>query len=140
SWTAVVEALSKQSVVHLGVAGAGESETSWLSISANKVGERSGNVERLYDLAKGIVLQRDRTESRVKRVRLSDLSGASDRERVTLSFLAGNLALDANTIRLAGLRLTDESWQRVGDAVELKVTFGTGNVADEVQLTLVVDP
>lgn len=140
SWAAVVEALSKHPVVHLGGAGTVESQTSWLSISAKQVGQRSGNIERLYDLEQGVVLERDITKSLVKRSRLSDVSAGSDRERIALSFLIGRLANNADVLRQPELRLTDERWKRVGDSVELKVTFSTTNVADELKLTLVVDP
>ncbi len=140
SWAAVVEALSQQAVVQLDVAGTSESETSWLSISERKVGERSENVERVYDLAQGVVLERGTVDSQAKRWKLSDVSAASDRVRVAVSFLLGSLNVDADVLRLSDLRLTDESWKRVGDAVELKVTLGTDQIAAALQLTLIVDP
>jgi hypothetical protein len=139
SWAAVVEALAKQPVVQLGVAGSAVSETSWLSISEKKLSYRSENAERLYDLAQGLVLERGTADSQVKRFKLSDVAGASDRDRIALSFLSGSLAVEADALRLSDLRLTGESWKLIGDTVELKVTFGTGNVPDDLKLTLIVD-
>jgi len=140
TWAAVVEALSKQAVVQLGVAAQGESESSWLSISHGKLGRRVGEVDRLYDLRQGIMLERGTSDAQVKRFKLSDAGVALDRDRLALSFLAGNLIGEADVLRLPELRLREQSWSRQGDAVELKVTFEAEAAGDTWQLTLLVDP
>jgi hypothetical protein len=140
SWAAVVEALSKQPVVQLGVAESGESESSWLSISGGKIGRRSGDIERLYDLSQGVVLERGNSDAQVRRFQLSDTASASDRERVALSFLIGDLSVEADVLHMPKLRLTNQSWLRVEDIVELTVTFVANDSSNELRLTLVVDP
>lgn len=140
SWAAVVEALSKQPFVQLDVAGATESEISWLSLSTQQIGERSGEFERLYDWAQGVVLEHEKAAAHVNRARLSQRFVASDRDRIALSFLAGKLVRDFHTRPRLGLPPTEESWKRVGDNVALTVTFSAGNVADTLKLTMLIDP
>lgn len=140
TWAAIVEALSKQPIVQLGVAGISESEQSWLSISERRIGQRSEEIERVFDLAQGVVLERGTKDSQARRLKLSEFSAASDRARMALSFLSGSLNVDADVLRLPDLRVRDESWRHVGDAVEVKVLLETDQVADALQLTLMVDP
>jgi hypothetical protein len=140
SWAAVVEALSRQAVVRFGLVGTGESESSWFSLSSGQFSRRLGNVERLYDLRQGVVLERGIADAQVKRFKFSDASLSTDRERVAIALLAGNLNGEADLLRLPALRLREQSWSRKGGAVEVKVTFGAEAPGNELQLTLVVDP
>lgn len=140
SWAAVVEALGNRPVVQLGVGGATESETSWLSIADRKIGQRSRNVERVFDLAQGVVLERGREDSQAQRFKLSNALTTLDRNRIALSFLVGKLPKNMDELDLLDFQPTEESWKRVGDVVELKVTLGRVKGADSLTLTLLIDP
>jgi hypothetical protein len=139
-WADVVEALSRQEVVQLGVDGAGESESAWLSISRGMIGRRSGDLERLYDLHQGVVLERGISDSRIRRFRLSETASVRDREQVALSFLVGSRNVEGDFSRLRAMHVRKESWSRLDGLGELKVVFGSAASGESLQLTLRVDP
>jgi hypothetical protein len=140
NWAAVVKALSNQSVVQLGAAGANGAESAWMSLPGGKISRRSGDTERLYDLRQGVVLERGPSDVQIRRLRLSGITAASDLERVALSFLIGDPnSRQSNTLYFPEPRLLEQSSSRRGNTVELKVTFGSDKSGDELHMTLVVD-
>jgi hypothetical protein len=137
SWAAVVEALSKQPIVHLRPAGQSQSQTSWLSITAKKVGQQSESGMRLYDLVEGQMLERGTSDSQAQRIRLPEATTNVDTQRLLLDFLIGDFNADESR-RRKSVQVVEEGWSPVADGVELRLNL-VCDPPEKLRLALTID-
>lgn len=137
-WAAMVEALSRQPVVQI-AGGEGQAATRWLSISEGMLGHESGGVSRLFNFAQGVLLERRAADSQVRRGQASG-AAAAGRDQLVITFLLDAAGVDSSGLRQSNLRVVDQSWQRQGDVVELRVALGAEEAAQALNLIIALDP
>jgi hypothetical protein len=138
-WSSMVRALEKQGVVL--VEGPGLKR--WLSVSENVLCEQSGDESRLVDTRQRVVLERKRQESQIRRRVLPSQWSGSDRDRLVLMFLLGQVGANLDIDTLQGARLIEERYETVQEGerkhVSLFVRWHSDH-EEQINLRLTLDP
>ncbi|HVW37022.1 MAG TPA: DUF1549 domain-containing protein, partial [Pirellulales bacterium] len=137
-WAAMIEALSRQPMVQI-AGGEGQTPLRWLSISENSLGTEAADAARMFKFRQGELLERRENESQVRRGRASG-AATPDREQLVITFLLDAAGVDSSGLRQSNLRVVDQSWQRQGDVVELRVALGAEEAAQALNLIIALDP
>jgi hypothetical protein len=139
SWAAMVEALSRQSVVQIG-SDSDATAVRWLSVKEGLVGEQSATDWRLLDFRRGVVLERSTDETQVRRRQVDGLKRVASRDHMVMALLTGSNLDETDLVQRTDLSVLSEHWIADADEVQLSVTFGNGGASGTpVRLKITLD-
>ncbi|MEK6258639.1 MAG: DUF1549 and DUF1553 domain-containing protein [Planctomycetota bacterium] len=139
AWSSMIQALERQGIVQLD----GPGVKRWLSISEGVLSEQSDTTLTLLDTRQHVMLERNQQETQIRRRVLPAEWMGSDRDRLVLMFLLGNVGSTMDADRLKGARLIQERYESVNQGERKSVSLFVRwqmNHAEQVDFRLTLDP
>lgn len=139
AWSSMIEALEQQGIVQLD----GPGVKRWLSLSEGVLSEQSDTTVTLLDTRQHVMLQRNPQQAQIRRRVLPAQGARSDRDRLVLTFLLGQVGSTWDADRLNGAHLIQERYEiaKRGErkSVSLFVRWQM-NHGERIEFRLTLDP
>jgi hypothetical protein len=138
-WSSTIQALEKQGIVQIDGTGVKR----WLSISEGVLCEQSDTALTLLDTRQHVMLERNPSESQIRRRALPAQGTGADRDHLVLMFLLGHVGATMDADRLQGSRLIQERYESVNQGERKSVSLFVRwqmNHAEQIDFRLTLDP